>query len=189
MDLKTTRNIYATFAETADQRKGRTAVVYLGTRFSYQQLKEMAERFAAALSHAGLRAGQKTIIYVPNSIQWVVAWLGIQKIGGVCVPITPIYTPHDLKYIANDSEAEAIVCADTNFGYVTSVLSETLLKKVIVTKMADLLSWWKRGFGWLFDIVPRGKIALDGNTFSFRKKFKKDRADHPGRNRFFFGRS
>jgi len=117
----------------------------------------------------GLTGGQKIIIYIPNGIQWVVAWLGIQKIGGLCVPITPIYTPHDLKYIANDSGAEAIVCADTNFGYVTSVLPETQLKKVIVTKMADLLPWWKRGFGYLFDVIPRGNIALGENTFSFRK--------------------
>jgi long-chain acyl-CoA synthetase len=117
----------------------------------------------------GLKAGQKIIIYIPNSIQWVVAWLGIQKIGGICVPITPIYTPHDLTYIANDSGAEAIVCADTNFGYVTSVLLETQLKKVIVTKMADLMPWWKRAFGYLFDVIPRGKIALDQDTYSFRK--------------------
>jgi long-chain acyl-CoA synthetase len=169
MDKKTTHNIFAAFAETAAHRKSNTAVVYLGTRFSYRRVKDMAESFAAALSHAGLTAGQKIIIYIPNSIQWVVAWLGIQKIGAVCVPITPIYTPHDLKYIANDSEAEAIVCADTNFGYVTSVLPETDLKTVIVTKMADLLPWWKRGFGYLFDVIPRGKIALDENTFSFRK--------------------
>ena len=169
MNPNTNHNIYAAFAATADQRKNDTAVVYLGSRFSYRRVKDMADRFAAALNHAGLRAGQKIIIYIPNSIQWVVAWLGIQKMGGVCVPITPIYTPHDLKYIANDSEAEAIVCADTNFGYVTSVLPQTQLKQVIVTKMAELLPWWKRAFGYLFDIIPRGKIALDENTYSFRK--------------------
>ena len=39
----------------------------------------------------------------------------------VCVPLTPIYTPSDVQYIANDSEADAIVCADTNFGYVKQV--------------------------------------------------------------------
>jgi len=175
MEPNTNQNIYAAFAETAVQRKNNTAVVYLGTRFSYHWVKDMADRFAAALSQAGLKAGQKVIIYIPNSIQWVVAWLGIQKMGGVCVPITPIYTPHDLKYIANDSEAEAIVCADTNFGYVTSVLPETRLKKVVVTKMADLLPWWKRAFGWMFDIIPRGKIALDENTFSFRKLLAQQR--------------
>ncbi|MGD8411547.1 MAG: class I adenylate-forming enzyme family protein [Desulfobacterales bacterium] len=179
MDPHTSNHIYTAFAETAEQRKNNTAVVYLGTRFSYRWVKDMADCFAAALTHAGLRARQKIIIYIPNSIQWVVAWLGIQKMGGVCVPITPIYTPHDLKYIANDSEAEAIVCADTNFGYVTSVLPQTQLKKVIVTKMADLLPWWKRSFGYLFDIVPRGKIALDENTYSFRKLLAQHRQSAP----------
>ena len=169
MEKRTENTIYSTFANTAERRKHHTAVVYLGTVFSYQELRDMAGRFAAALTDMGLSAGQKIIIYIPNSIQWVVAWLGIQKMGGICVPITPIYTPHDLTYIANDSEAEAIVCADTNFGYVTSVLMQTKLKKVIVCKMADLLPWWKRAFGYLFDVIPRGKINLDENTFSFRK--------------------
>ena len=162
-------NIYSTFAKTAERQKGKTAVVYLGTRFSYRKVNVLAGRLAAALSEMGVGPGQKIIIYIPNSIQWVAAWLGIQKIGAVCVPISPIYTPYYLKYIANDSGAEAIICADTNFGYVTSVLPETHLQKVIVTKMADLLPWWKRAFGYLFDVVPRGKIALDQNTYSFRK--------------------
>jgi long-chain acyl-CoA synthetase len=169
MEKRTENTIYSTFANTAESRKHDAAVVYLGTRFSYQKLGDMAGRFAAALTDMGLSAGQKIIIYIPNSIQWVVAWLGIQKMGGICVPITPIYTPHDLTYIANDSGAEAIVCADTNFGYVTSVMPQTPLKKVIVSKMADLLPWWKRAFGYLFDVIPRGKITLDENTFSFRK--------------------
>ena len=149
--------------------RDKTAVYYLGTRFTYRKLKDLAERFAVALSANGIEPGQRVMLYIPNSIHWVVSWLGVQKIGAVAVPITPIYTPHDISYIANDSQAEAIICADTNFGYVTSVLPETGLKKVIVSKMADLLPWWKRFFGFVFDIIPRGKIALDPNTLSFRK--------------------
>jgi len=167
--METNHNIYSTFAAAAERHPDKTAVYYLGTRFSYRKLKNLSERFAAALSANGVEPGQRVMLYIPNSIHWVVSWLGVQKIGAVAVPITPIYTPHDVSYIANDSEAEAIICADTNFGYVTSVLPETGLKRVIVSKMADLLPWWKRYFGLLFDIIPRGKIALDQNTFSFRK--------------------
>ena len=162
-------NIFSTFAATAERRPDKTAVYYLGTRFSYRKLKDLSERFAAALSANGVGPGQKVMLYIPNSIHWVVSWLAVQRIGAVAVPITPIYTPHDISYIANDSESEAIICADTNFGYVTSVLPETGIKTVIVSKMVDLLPWWKRFFGFLFDIVPRGKIALDQNTFTFRK--------------------
>jgi long-chain acyl-CoA synthetase len=168
MTSEPNNNIYSIFAEAAERHPDKTAVFYLGTRFSYRKLQNLSERFAAALNDNGINTGQRVMMYIPNSIQWVVSWLGIQKLGAVAVPITPIYTPHDISYISNDSEAEAIICADTNFGYVTSVLPETGLKKVIVSKMADLLPWWKRFFGFLFDVIPRGKIALDQNTYSFR---------------------
>ncbi len=167
--MKELNNIYAVFAETAERRKDHSAIIYLGTTFSYRKIKTLAETFAAALADMGVAPGQRIVLYIPNSVQWVVAWLAIQKLGAVCVPITPIYTPHDLKYIANDSQAESIVCADTNFGYVTNVLSETQLKRVIVTNAVDLLPWYKRCFGYLFDVIPRGKFALNNHTYSFKK--------------------
>jgi long-chain acyl-CoA synthetase len=185
MENPNKHDIFSIFEATAERRGDHPAIIYLGTLFSYGKVKELAEAFAAALNDMGVEAGQKIIMYITNGIQWVVCWLGIQKLGAVAVPITPIYTPHDLKYIANDSEAETIVCADTNFGYVTNVLSETRLKRVIVTKMADLLPWWKRYFGYLFNVIPYGKIALDQKTYSFRKmlsQYHHMTLDLPGNN-------
>jgi long-chain acyl-CoA synthetase len=167
--MKVHDSIYAAFEATALQRKNHPAVVYLGTTFTYAYIKLLAERFAAALVDKGLQPGQRVILYAPNSIQWVVAWLGIQRAGGVCVPITPIYTPSDLAFVANDSQATAIVCADTNFGYVKRVLPETDLKTVVITKMAELLPGWKRAFGTLFDIIPKGRIELENNVHSMRR--------------------
>ena len=168
MTTSSEHNIFSTFADTARRRSDHTAVIYLGNRFSYTRLKNLAERFAASLINLGVEPGQKLMMYIPNSSQRVVSWLGIQKLGAVAVPITPIYTPHDLQYIANDSDAQSIICADTNFGYVTSVLSQTRLKTVIVTNVADLLPFWKRSFGFLFDVIPRGKFARDDRTSTFR---------------------
>ena len=171
------RNIFSIFADTAGRRSEHPAIIYLGNRFSYRRVKDLADRFAASLNELGVETGQKVMMYIPNSIQWVVSWLAIQKLGAVAVPITPIYTPHDLQYIANDSNAQSIICADTNFGYVTSVLSETRLKTVIVTNVADLLPWWKRAFGFLFDVVPRGKFALDNRTSTFKGLLSRPRSD------------
>ena len=161
-------HIYQAFEAVAARRGDHTAVIYLGTRFTYRQVADLAERLAAALIDLGATDGRKVILYVPNSIQWVVAWLGILRAGSICVPITPIYTPHDLKYIATDSDAETVVCADTNYGYVRKVLDETPLRQVIIVKTADMLPAWKRGFGYLFDIVPRGTVSYGPHTHSFR---------------------
>ncbi|RLC03887.1 MAG: long-chain fatty acid--CoA ligase [Deltaproteobacteria bacterium] len=169
MESVTTQRITDQFRQTVEAYGNHTAIIYLGTRYSYRRLDEMSRRFATALTGLGLKQGQRVMIYLPNSIQWVVAWLGIQHINAVCVPITPIYTPSDIRYIATDSETDAIVCADTNFGYVKQVLPETKIKRVIIARMADLLPTWKQFFGYLFDIVPKGKIALDESTFSLKK--------------------
>ncbi len=168
-------NIYASFAAAADARPNSTAVIFLGTRYSYAKIREMSENFAVALISNGVTSNERVIIYLPNSVQWIVAWLGIQRAGGVCLPITPIYTPHDLKYIANDSGAKTIICADTNFGYVQKSMAETDLKRVIIAKMADLLPTWKRWFGRLYDIIPKGKVATGENLFSLRQLLKQHR--------------
>lgn len=163
-----TQSIYSVFAETAERRGNHPAVIYLGSRFSYRRVRQLAEAFAAGLAGLGVTAGQKVMLYIPNGIQWVVAWLGVQRLGAVAVPITPIYTPHDIIYIANDSGAETIVCADTNFGYVSSALPRTGLNRVVFSNMADLLPAWKRAFGYLFDVVPRGRTERGGSAYAFQ---------------------
>jgi len=142
----------------ASKHGSKPAVIFLGTAYSYTRILELSEKFAAALAADGLGKGDRILMYIPNSVQFVIAWLGIQRLGAVAVPITPIYTSYDLKYIANDTGARAIVCSDRNFGYVMQAMPETGLKRVVITNVADLLPWWKRAFGRLADKIPTGKV-------------------------------
>ena len=160
---------FTRFEEMCSLHPSNTAVVYLGERFSYSRLRDLSLRFSGALQNMGVNKGDRVMIYVSNCIQWVIAFLGILMRGATAVPITPIYTPHDLHYIANDSGAKAIICLDTNYGYVTQVIQDTPLEKVIHTNMADLLPWWKRIFGKLADRVPTGKVSSNDYTISLRK--------------------
>ncbi|MCF8127014.1 MAG: acyl--CoA ligase [Deltaproteobacteria bacterium] len=165
-------NIYNAFASAARKNGDKTAIIYLGTRFTYKTILRRVENFAASLKDAGVTEGERIVLYVPNSVHWVIAWLGIQRAGAVVVPITPIYTKHDLVYIANDSGAKHIVCSDTNFGYVKQAIPETGLKKAIAIKLTDLLPGWKRLFGWAFDRVPKGKVSREDDTLWFGNMVK-----------------
>jgi len=150
--------IFKAFADTVARNPNKTAVSFLGTSYSYRRLLDLTERFAAALAGLRIKKGDRIVMYIPNSIQFVVSWLGIQRLGAVAVPITPIYTSFDLKYIAGDTGAKAVICADRNYGYVKQAMADTAIEQVIVTNLADLLPWWKRAFGILADKVPRGKV-------------------------------
>jgi long-chain acyl-CoA synthetase len=151
-------NVYQSFEETANRHKGRPAVRYLGEVFNYVDVFAYVERLSTGLRSLGLKQRDKIILYMPNTPQWIISWLSIQKIGAVVIPIAPIYTPQDLRYIAGDSGARTIICADTNFGYAKELKEEGTLDTVIVTRMADLLPRYKWLIGKAFDRIPEGKI-------------------------------
>jgi len=165
-------SIYERFESVVQEFSDSPALVFLGERYTYSQLLEAAEGFAGSLHNLGMAKGDKAILYLPNCPQWIIAWLALLRIGAVAIPISPIYTPLDLKYMANDSGAETIFCLDTNFGYVAQVLPETGLKRVITTNVAELLPWWKRLVGLGFNKIPKGKLASGEGIFSLKRLLK-----------------
>ena len=163
---------FTRFDKMSERYPDKTAVLYLGERLSFSQLQNLSERFAGALADLGVKKGDKVMVYISNCFQWIISFLGIQKIGAVIVPVSPIYTSHELDYMIRDSGAETIICLDTNFCYATEVFSDTGLKRIIVTNLADLLPFWKRYLGVLFDKIPHGKVNQGKGIYSFKALLK-----------------
>ncbi len=69
------------------------------------------------------------MLYIPNCPQFLIGYFGAQQVGAIPVPVSPIYTPYEIKYLINDSGAETVVCQDTNLRYIQEVLPETSLKR------------------------------------------------------------
>lgn len=161
-------SVPAGFERTCERYPDSTAIIYLGERFTYRYLKTLIDNFAAALANMGVHAGDRVMLYLYNCPQFLIAYLGAQKIGGVVVPVSPIYTPHEIRHLINDAGSETIICHDTNFRYVREVFSETCLQRIIATNLADLLPWHKRFIGRLFDKIPWGKIDRACEVYDFR---------------------
>ena len=165
--------VIAGFERACESYPDRAAVIYLGKEITYRSLRDLILRFATALFDLGVRDNDKVMLYIPNCPQFLIAYFGAQQIGAVPVPVSPIYTPREITYLINDSEAETILCMDTNFRYVKEVLPETCLKRVIVTNYVDLLPLYKRVFGTLFDKVPNGVIEKENHVYRFRSLLRK----------------
>jgi long-chain acyl-CoA synthetase len=164
--------IFTQFERMCEKYPDRVAIIYLGEKFTYARLRNLIDRFATGLNRLGVRKGDKVLLYISNSAQWVIAFFGIQKIGAVVVPVAPIYTSFEIEYMIKDSGAETIICLDTNFGYVQDIFSKTGLKRAIVTNLVDLLPLWKRTVGFLFDKIPNGIVKKGKNVFFFRDLIK-----------------
>ena len=169
---RSAESTFAGFDRVCATHPERTALIYLGEHVSYRQLQHSSDCFAAALEELGVAKGNRVLVYLPNCTQWVIAFLAIQKIGAVIVPVAPIYTSHELEYLLRDSGAETVICMDTNFGYVREVMASGGVRHVIVTNLADLLPGWKRVLGLVLDRVPRGKVEQRSGVHRFRHLLK-----------------
>ena len=83
---------------SAEQYAGRPAMAFFGKTISYRELNEAAERFANGLVHLGLHKGDRVALVLPNCPQFVIAFYGTLKAGGVAVPTNPLYTERELEH-------------------------------------------------------------------------------------------
>src|SRR6185312_4307682 len=97
------KTIPALFAETVAAHGERDAAVFVGQdkRFSWNELAETVDAFAAGLLSLGLEKGERIGIWSPNRWEWLVTQFATARIGLILVNINPAYRLTELKYALN----------------------------------------------------------------------------------------
>ncbi len=90
---------------SADRFPDKVALVCDGRRWTYAEIEAQANRIANGLLDLGLRRGDRVAVWLPNSVETVVAIFGILKAGGVFTVVNPTTKPGKLAYILNNCEA------------------------------------------------------------------------------------
>ena len=81
------------------------------TSSTYREFDLVTDRMAAALQSLGMKKGDHAAVLFPNSIDTVLCYFSIIKAGGTAIPINPLYTPREITFILNDSEARFLLAA------------------------------------------------------------------------------
>ncbi|GIV78900.1 MAG: long-chain-fatty-acid--CoA ligase [Litorilinea sp.] len=109
--------------------------------YTYRQLHELSDRFAAALHGLGIQPGERVALMLPNLPQYVVAYFGALKAGAIIVNVNPTYTPRELQHQLADSGARAIVMLSGFYQRLAQIREQTQVEQVILTDVSDTLSW------------------------------------------------
>src|SRR5678816_2993405 len=86
-------------------------VRHQGIRWTYRQLKDLVDAFAAGLIALGLEPGDRVGIWSPNNAEWVVTQLATAKAGLILVNINPAYRLAEADYALNKVECKALITA------------------------------------------------------------------------------
>ncbi|WP_051328300.1 AMP-binding protein [Desulfatirhabdium butyrativorans] len=123
----------------AQERPDKTAIVYYGREISYRELDTASNRFAAYLLNQGVKKGDRVGIFMGNCPQYAIAHFGIQKIGAIVCPCSPLFKKFELVHELQDAGIQILVAWDILMPVVKEALSETALKKVVTTNLRDFL--------------------------------------------------
>ncbi len=116
----------------------------LGGKLDYWQLCRHIERFANALYQLGVRKGDRVALVLPSSPQYVIAFFGAVQLGAIVVNCNPAAPPDETAYRLADSDAETIVLLDTLWPILRPLRHATALKRAVVARLDDTLSWFDR---------------------------------------------
>ena len=87
----------------------KTAVVHRDVRLSYEEFNRQINRMAHLLLDLGVRPGDKVAYLFPNSIALLVIYYGVQKIGGVAVPLNFRLVSREILYLLKAGDASVLL--------------------------------------------------------------------------------
>jgi acyl-CoA synthetase (AMP-forming)/AMP-acid ligase II len=93
---------------SAVQAPDKIAVIAGARRETYNELNSMADALAVSLSEIGLKKGDRAAIYMPNSIELMIAFYALQKLGVIVAWTNPFYRRQEAQFILDNSEARAV---------------------------------------------------------------------------------
>jgi fatty-acyl-CoA synthase len=81
-------------------------------RWTYRELQERVDAFAAGLLALGLAPGDRIGIWSPNNAEWVITQFATAKAGLIMVNINPAYRIYELEYALNKVGCKALITAE-----------------------------------------------------------------------------
>ncbi|MFJ8818376.1 class I adenylate-forming enzyme family protein [Amycolatopsis thermoflava] len=107
---------------------------YFGGRITLRELDELTDAFAAGITDAGFRPGERVAIYAQNVPQFVIAQVGTWKAGGIAVSVNPMNRGRELGQLLADSGATVLVTLQSLWHEVAAeVVPGTAVRTVLTT--------------------------------------------------------
>lgn len=123
----------------ARDRGADTAVLFKGAALSHGQLESASDACAAALWSAGVRAGDRVALVLPNCPQFLIAQYGIWKTGAVVVAVNPTYSDREVEHMLVAAGVETVITLTPFYDRVKRVQPRTTVTRVVATSIKEYL--------------------------------------------------
>ena len=97
---------------------------------SVGDMEARSRRVANGLADLGVGFGDRVLVMLPNSIEFIEAWFAINRLGAVLVTVNTAYRGSFLEHLANNAAARVMIVAESLLPVITA--SEARLPQLAV---------------------------------------------------------
>jgi len=130
-------NIKQMLEKTAREVSQKTAIVLGPERVSYQELDERSNRIANALMRLGMRKGDHVAILMSCTPEWVFAYFGVVKAGGITIILNSMLKAPEFDSLLRDSDSKILITEKSFTEMLSSVLPTLPLLKHVMEVDSD----------------------------------------------------
>ena len=114
-------------------------LVFYDTAIGFAEFKREAERLAGFLQReCGVKKGDRVLLYMQNSPQFVLGYYAILRADAVVVPVNPMNLANELRHYVKDAGATTLFASQELYPQVQPLIGEGL-QHVIVAAYSDYL--------------------------------------------------
>lgn len=95
----------------------RIAIVEPSRRWSYGELDELADKFAAYILECGILAGERIVVQLPNRAMFAIVSIGMFRAGVIPVYALPSHREHEILYLCDYAQAVGYITTDQFQGF------------------------------------------------------------------------
>jgi benzoate-CoA ligase family protein len=125
-DLPEQLNLATWFVDrnVEEGRGDRTALISPSGTVTYAELARLVNRYGNLLRELGVEAGDRILIVLGDSIDFVALWYGAQKIGAVTAEAYTFLQPKDYAYYLEYTDAKVVVADEATEAGIRDVVGE-----------------------------------------------------------------
>ena len=108
------------------------AIIYYDSTLSFRELLAEAEALAGYLQSQGVKKGDRVLLYMQNSPQYVIGYYAILRADAVVIPVNPMNRSAELEHYISDTSARICLAGQELAGFITPLIGKTELEQVVV---------------------------------------------------------
>lgn len=133
-------NLFYNAEVSARRYPDKPFLVYYDTQVSFAAFHDEATRVAGYLEQrCGVRKGDRVLLLMQNSPQFMIGYYGILRANAVVVPLNPMNLTQEILRFAKDAGAGTILVSQELYSRVEPLLKSNDLTRVIVAAYSDYL--------------------------------------------------